>query len=149
MRAIAETMPGDGAVRKASATRLCCPSSAARKIAALGFDRARVGIADRPDRLWQTADVVDRLPGRHGLAELLQEHRVALEIGPLATLPRAPQPGHAIAEIQHERIALLLAIIRDVDTRGELARHDRRQGRPTRGGERHRIDRPRPRDRRA
>ena len=108
-------MPGEGAVRNGSANGLPAASSAARKSAHSAFTSLGVRIADRADRLRQPADVVDRLLLQRRLVGLLHEDRIALDVGALAPLPRAAEPGEPVADVEDERVALLLAVVADVD----------------------------------
>ena len=58
------------------------------------------------------------------LVGLLHEDRIALDVGALAPLPRAAEPGEAIADIEDEGVTLLLAVIADIDAAFGLLRHD-------------------------
>ena len=94
------------------------------EVGAFGLDLAGVRIRDGADRLRQAADVVDRFLLQRGLVGLLHEDRIALDVGALAPLPRAAEPGQPVADVEQERVALLLAIVADVDARFGLLRHD-------------------------
>ena len=94
------------------------------EVRALGLHVARVRIADRADRLRQAADVVDGFLRQRGLVGFLHEDRIALDVGALLPLPRAAEPGQPVADVEDERVALLLAVVADVDAGLDLLRHD-------------------------
>ena len=50
-----------------------------------------------------------------GLVGLLLEDRIALDVGALPPLPRAAEPAQPVADVEQERVALLLAVVADVD----------------------------------
>src|SRR6185295_2655480 len=111
------------------------------EIRALGLHRAGVRIADVANRFRQAADVIDRFLPQRGLIGFLLEDRIALDIGALAALPRAAEPAQAIADVEQKRVALLLAIVADVDTGLDLLRHDGIHCRVAGGGEFGKVDR--------
>ncbi len=49
---------------------------------------------------------------------------IALDVGALSPLPRAAEPGQAITDVEDERVALLLAVVADVDAGFDLLRDD-------------------------
>src|SRR5262249_5874492 len=58
---------------------------------------------------------------------LLLELGIAIDVGARGTLPAPAQAGEALAQIQEERLPLLLAVVADVDAGRRLLRHDRVQ----------------------
>src|SRR5262245_22114738 len=102
---------GDECLCKWVAARL----ESSSEIATLGFDRCRVRIADLANRLRQSADVFDRFPLRRCLVAFLHENRIAFHIRALTALPRAAETAQAVPNVEHERVALLLAIVADID----------------------------------
>ena len=51
------------------------------------------------------------------------EAGIARDVGEDAAVPRAAEAAHAVADIQEERLTLLLAVIADVDAGPDLLRH--------------------------
>ena len=81
------------------------------------------------------------LAGR-GLERLLLEDRIALDVGALPSLPGAAEPAQAVAHVEQEGIALLLAIVGDIDAGLDLLGDDAAQGGLALGfelGRRHRL----------
>ena len=128
-------------MRNGSANGLPAASSVARKSAHSACHLAGVRIGDVADRLRQAADVVDRFLLQRRFVGLLHEDRVALDVGALAPLPRAAEPGQPVADVEQERVALLLAIVADVDAGLGLLRHDGGERRLAGRVQRGRIDR--------
>ncbi len=95
------------------------------EITAFVVDRARVEIAHLANRLRQAAKRRDL-----GLAGVLLdphalEVRIAVDIGARRPLPTAAKSRQPRLEIEKEGIALLLAVIADVDAGVVLLAHDR------------------------
>ncbi len=91
-----------------------CGIQRGAEVVALGFDQRAVEIADLADRLGRR-HVGDRdRVGEPGLLRLL-EQRIARDVAARPALPLATEPGHASAHVEEERLALLLAVVRDVD----------------------------------
>ncbi len=133
-------MPGEGAVRNGSTKCAPASSSAASELGAFGLDRAAAEIADFGDRLGR-AHVADRLAGGELLFHDPAEHRVAQRIGAGAALPRSAKPAHAVADVQKEAFALLLAIVGDIDAGCGLLGDDAAQGLVAEPVDLRRIDR--------
>ena len=95
------------------------------EMAAFVVDRAIVEIAHLADRLRQPAERRDL-----GLAGVLLdphalEVRIAVDIGARRPLPAAAESRQPRLEIEKEGIALLLAVVADVDAGVVLLAHDR------------------------
>ena len=98
------------------------------EIGALGFDSTAAEIAHGANRLGRP-HVADRLAaGKLRLHDRLED-RVAQRVGAGAPLPRPAKPAHPVADVQKEALALLLAIVGDVDPGLGLPAHDRAQRR--------------------
>src|SRR5689334_15528491 len=69
---------------------------------------AVVDVAHIGDRLWHREIAHGVLAGKLRL-ERRFEHGIALDIGSRPALPAAAEAGHAMAEIEKEALALLLA----------------------------------------
>ena len=111
------------------------------EIAALGLHVAGVRIADVADCLRQPANVVDGFFLQRSLVGLLHEDRITLDVGALAPLPRAAEPRQPVANVKEERVALLLAVVADVDAGFDLLCDDRLHGGASRRLQRRSIDR--------
>ena len=77
--------------------------------------------------------VVRRLPGA--------ERRVVRDVGEHLAGPAAAEPAHAVADVEEERLALLFAVVADIDAGGDLLRHDIAHRGLADGVDRRRIDR--------
>jgi hypothetical protein len=93
------------------------------EVAALVFDGLAVVIAHLTDRLGQpdqigNADTASVLLGEH-----LLELRICIHIGAGRALPAAAETRKPLAQVEKERLALLLAIVADVDADLALLRH--------------------------
>ena len=62
-----------------------------------------------------------------GVERFLLEDRVALDVGALAPLPGAAEPAQPVADVEHEGVALLLAIVGDIDAGLDLLGTTRRR----------------------
>ncbi len=84
------------------------------EIGELRFEFSVVSVTDLGDasRRLVIADCLAR--GQH-FRHLRLEDRVALDIAARPALPRAAEPGHAMADVEEKRLALLLAVIADID----------------------------------
>src|SRR5262249_2321936 len=71
--------------------------------------------------------VRDRLARRQHLAHLRLQQRVALDIAARPAGPAVAEPTHAAPDVEKERLALLLAVIADIDPGGFLLVDDLRQ----------------------
>src|SRR6185437_4959937 len=85
--------------------------------------RAGSEITDIADRLGRP-HVADRLAGGELLLHDPLEHRVAQRVGAGPALPRAAKAAHPVADVEEEPLALLLAVVAEVDPGlGLLAHH--------------------------
>ena len=142
MRIIADTIPGDGAVRKVSTKRAPLSSQHGFEILALRCDGAGIEIADLPAGSGETTNVVDRFLVAGGLKSLPLEDRIALDICALQPLPSATKPTQAVAHVQKKGVALLFSVVSDVNAHVDLLGDDPAQGGLPRGLElvrRHRF----------
>src|SRR5262249_36093112 len=71
----------------------------------------------------------------------LPEHRVAVDVGARRALPTAAEPGQPVAQVEKERLALLLAVVADIDTGFHLFGNHPGERRFAGGCERGRVDR--------
>ena len=94
-------------------------------MAAFVVDRARVEIAHLADRLRQSAERRHLRPGGMLLRPHSLEFGIALDVRARRPLPAAAEAGEPGLEIKKKRIALLLAVVADVDARFALLCHDR------------------------
>ena len=99
------------------------------EVGALGLNRGGSQVTDLADRLGRP-HVADCLSGSELLLHHLQKDRIAQRIGARAALPRPAKTAHAVADMEKEPFALLLAIVADVDTRLGLLFYDPAQRRP-------------------
>jgi len=86
------------------------------EVGAFGFNRGGSQIADLADRLGRP-HIADRRPCGELLLHHLPKDRIAQRIGTSPALPRSAKPAHPVANVQKKPLALLLAIVADVDTR--------------------------------
>src|SRR5215207_7432740 len=98
------------------------------EIGASGLELAVVDVAHLADRARRLV-IADRLAGRQHLRHLLLQDRVALDVAARPALPAAAEPAHAVADIEKERLALLLAVVADIDAGLDLAVDDAAQRR--------------------
>ena len=98
------------------------------EIGTLGADRARIEIAHLAHR-HRRLEVADR--GTPFLLLLHPSHElgVAHDIAPRVPLPASAEAAHPALQVKKKPLALLLAIVADVDPRGDLLRHHPRQRR--------------------
>src|SRR5271155_629449 len=96
------------------------------EVGTFGFDRLCTQIADFADRLWRP-HVADRLLGGELLLHHPLECRIAQRVGARPALPRAAKAAHAVLNVEEETLALLLAVVADVDPRLGLLAQDRAQ----------------------
>src|SRR6185437_10358829 len=109
------------------------------EIAALGLDQRRIEIAHLAHRLgWR--EIAHRLAGRELALHRRLEQRIALDIAARRALPGAAEAAEAMAQIEEEALALLLAIVADIDAAGDLLRNDGAERRFPRSGELGLID---------
>ena len=129
-------MPGEGAVRNASAKRPAWGARAARNSAHSALDRRRVLVGDRPDRRGQEAGVAHRLLGGALRQELGLELGVGVHVGPSGAHALAAEAGQTVAEIQGEGFPLLFPVVDDVEPGVELQWDDARERLPPGRGDR-------------
>src|SRR5271165_5036779 len=93
------------------------------EVGALRLDRGTIQIPHLTDRLGHAAQIADRLAYR--VVRRLPRHvgRIMCRIGEYPAGPAAAEPTHAMADVEEERLPLLFAIVRYVDTGGDLLRH--------------------------
>ena len=84
------------------------------EVCAFGIDGGRIEIAHGADR-FRLLEVADRLAARLLLLEHPQEHRIAERVAPLTPLPAAAEAAHPPLNVEKKALALLLAIVADVD----------------------------------
>src|SRR4029077_17897676 len=84
------------------------------EIADLRLQFGIIDIAHLADRLGRLV-IADRLARRPHFRHLFFQQLVALAIAARPALPAAAETAHAVADIEEERLALLLAIIANVD----------------------------------
>src|SRR5205823_8145697 len=84
------------------------------EIGDLRFELAVIDIAHFADRLWWV-HIRHRFARSQLLRHLLLQERIALDIAAGPALPAAAEPAHAVADIEEEGLALLLAIVADID----------------------------------
>ena len=124
--------PGDDAGRGCGHERLDEPGPGVgergAEIGDLGLDRVAAEIAHRADRLWR-AHVADRRARGELLLHDPPKHRVAQRVGAGAALPRPAKTAHPVADVQEKALALLLAVVADIDARFGLFLDDPAQRR--------------------
>src|SRR5262245_20524954 len=84
------------------------------EVGAFGLDRGGSQIADLADRLGRP-HIADCLPGGKLLLHLAQEDRIAQGVSAGPALPRSAKTAHAVLDVKKEPLALLFAVIADVD----------------------------------
>ncbi len=123
---------GDDAGRRRRHERLDegagLPVERGAEIATFRLDRTRIEIPHLADRLRRLV-VADRLLRRQHLLHLRLQQRVALDIAPRPALPAVAKPAHPPPHVKEKRLALLLAVIADIDPGGDLLVDDPRQRR--------------------
>ena len=132
-------MPGDGAVMNGSTNPSALVERGA-EIGAFGLQLAVIDIAHLADRNRRLV-IAYGLARSQRLRHLLLEDRVALDIAARPALPAPAEPAHAMADIEKERLALLLAVIADIDAGLDLLVDDPAQRRLAQPVEFGRIDR--------
>ena len=135
---------GDDAGRWCGQERLdeaaCGLLQRAPKILALGAHRRRVEVTHLGGRLGRQK-IADRGAARLLLLQHLLEDRIAGDVAALPALPAAAKAAHAALDVEEEALALLLAIVADVDAGFDLLRHDLTQRIAAGGIERGGVDR--------
>jgi hypothetical protein len=99
------------------------------EVVAFGVDCGRIEVAHRADRLGRV-HVADRGPARELLLHHALEDRVAGGVAARPPLPGAPEAAHPMLHVQEKALALLLAVVADVDPGGDLLGHDPAQRLP-------------------
>src|SRR5438045_5997342 len=107
--------------------RVWLPVEHGAEIGDLRFELAVIDIAHFADRLWWV-HVRHRFARSQLLRHLLLQERVPLDIAAGPALPAAAEAAHAVADIEEEGLALLLAIVADVDAGLDLLVDDLAQG---------------------
>ena len=97
------------------------------EVAAFGLDCLRVGVGHGADRLGQDGAVGDGILAGGALLELGLVGRILVEIGVHRARASAAEPGQAMAQIEHEGFARLLAIIDHIEAGLDLLLDDRAQ----------------------
>src|SRR5262249_11404154 len=90
------------------------------KMAAFVGNGAGIKILDLADRPRQAAERRHLGAARMLLRPHALEFRVAIDVGPRGPLPASAQTGQPALEIKKERVALLLAVVADIDAGGAL-----------------------------
>ena len=114
------TMPGDGAVMKASTKAPVVERERLLERPDLGRVGAGIDVANRADGHAEARSCSTARAARQSLAPGLRELRVVRQLAADGALPAAPESGHAALHIKEERLAHLLAVARDVDAGGAL-----------------------------
>ena len=99
--------------------RIGFPIESDPEIATLRLHRIGIEIFDLPDRL-RWVHVRYRLAARQHLAHLRLQQRITLDIAARPPRPTRTEPAHPALDVEKERLALLLAVIADIDARGGL-----------------------------
>src|SRR6266513_518308 len=89
------------------------------EIGDLRFELAVIDIAHFADRLWWV-HIRHSFARSQLLRHLLLQERIALDIAAGPALPAAAEPAHAVADIEEEGLALMLAIVADIDAGFDL-----------------------------
>ncbi len=85
------------------------------KMAALLRDRAGVKILDLASRLRQAAECGNLGAGRMLLRPHALEFRIAVDVGTRRPFPASAEAGQPALDIEKEGVALLLAVVADID----------------------------------
>src|SRR5579872_73867 len=93
------------------------------EIGALSHRFGRADIVDLADHLWRR-EITDHLLDRILLFEHALEDRIMLDIGTWPTLPCSAKACHPVADVEEKALALLLAVIADVDSGLDLFWND-------------------------
>jgi hypothetical protein len=101
-----------------------CRIQRAAEILALGFHHRAIQIAYLTHRLGHTTGVADRLVDRVMRRLPSAEGWVVRDIGERPARPATAESAHAMADIKEERLALLFAVIADIDAGGDLLCND-------------------------
>ena len=105
-----------------SAKPPCVASSAARKSSHSASTSARSS-TDFADR-FGSRRVADRRVHRVMRRLPRLECRIVRDVGEHLARPAAAEAAHAMAHVEEERLALLFAVVADIDAGGDLLRHD-------------------------
>ena len=108
-------MPGEGAVRNASTNAPFCSRQRRAEIRALGLDQRRIGVGDRADGLRQMRAVGHLVGRRDAALERALVLRIGVEIGVHRPRTDAAESGQAMAHVEHEGLARLLAVVDHVE----------------------------------
>src|SRR5262249_61316022 len=84
------------------------------EVVAFALDQRRLAIAHVADRLGRLK-VAHRLAAGKELRARLAVQRIVLDVGSGPALPAAADAAQAMAQIEEETLALLLAVVADVD----------------------------------
>jgi hypothetical protein len=110
------------------------------EIRALGVDGGRIKIAYLVDRLGRM-HVADGGPARELLLHHALENRVTGGVAARPPLPGAAKAARPVLHVEEEALALLLAVVADVDPGGDLLGHHPSQRLLAGRGEFRRVDR--------
>ena len=98
------------------------------EVHALGVDVVRIQVAHRADRLGRL-EVADGAAAGHLLLAHALEDRVAHDVPARPPSRGAAEAAHPMLDVEEEALALLLAVVADVDPGGDLPGHDPAQRR--------------------
>src|SRR5262249_52517269 len=94
------------------------------EVAAFGFDGRGILVTDIADRHGQTLIGRYACLARRLLQPTFLEHRIAINVSTRRPLPGPTETGQSLFQIEEKRIALLLAVVSNVDASFRLFRHD-------------------------
>ena len=86
--------------------------------------QANVGVGYGTDGLRHADAHRDRLLAGHARLIVALEMRIVLDVGRRRAVARAAETGEAVAQIKHEALTALLAVVDDVDAGVDLLCHD-------------------------
>ena len=98
------------------------------EVGALGFDQCPIDVADRPDRFRQMRAIGDLVGGGDAALERRLVLWIGVEIGVHRARADATEAGQAVAHVEHERLARLLAVVDHVEPGLDLLADDRAHG---------------------
>ena len=94
------------------------------KLRAFLFDQTGIGVCDGADRLRHADAHRDCVLAGHACLKVALELRIVFDVGRRRAVAGAAQTCEAVAQIEHEALAALLAIVDDVDAGFDLLRDD-------------------------
>ncbi len=95
------------------------------EVGAFGLDRRAVRVGDLADRLRQLRTVRHPVGRGDARLEFTLVLRIVVEIGMHRARALAAEPGQAVAHVEHEGFARLLAVVDHVEAGVDLLLHDR------------------------